>query len=211
MLDQGLQRLWGNEQLRYTRQFQEKTEHYVEQRKEIWQNLIIVIATILGFSVGLVSVIGGVANFYLKATWILQITVILYGFFLITIENEARYKREFATYKLMYNLTEINKMEAKGDFVGNEELRIGLVLAAIDNSYKEAWSREAKELFNERAKTLILKYQDKLPSRRFFKDESPTTWNNAVKWLGIKIHLFAFIFYALVVCSFVSLLLSILL
>ena len=212
MMDQNIKDFWGKEQLKGIQEFKFNLEKYFESRKNIWQHLTIVVSTILGFSLGLTTTTKEKVNLFLLITWILQIISILIGFFLIIIDSESRHKRDISSFKFGYNMSEISKMEMDGKFIGNEELKAGLVLSAIDKYNRELWKPVE---FSKEGLDLIKKYQTKLPSERFFKGKLKKNilqkiLENVVKWANINVLILSSIFYLIIICSFIFILLSIL-
>ena len=82
MIEKNIKDFWIKEQEKQPQEFKFNIERYFESRKNTWQHLTIVIATVLGFSLGLITAIGEEVNLFFIITWILQIIIILIGFFL---------------------------------------------------------------------------------------------------------------------------------
>jgi|GEM_PF-2131014 ABC-type multidrug transport system permease subunit len=200
---------WQEQQGEYVRAFKQKVEKYYDYRRGIWQNLIIVIATILGFSLGLTSVTGGNPNLFLKITWFFQILAIIYGFSLLIVDNEINLRKEKANFEFSYDMSEISIMESDGRFIDNEELRIGLIVSAIEKLYKTL-DHKGSNFWSEYAKNLIKKYSDQLPSNKIFiKKEKESVLDKFINWTNSKILMLNFLFFFIIILSFIFLLFAI--
>ena len=112
-------------------------------------------------------------------------------------------------------MSEISKMETDGKFIGNEEFKAGLLLSTIDKFYKDMGYREAKSLWTKLALDSIEKYHTQLPPKRFFhwkieKNILQKIKENVIKWANTNIYIVSNIFYFTIICSFIFLILSIL-
>lgn len=215
MLNTGTEDFWRKEQIKSLQDLKSQTEKYFEHRTKTWQSLIIVVATVLGFSLGISNVMGGAINVFIIITWVLQIVIILTGFFLLIIDNESRHRREIASYKYKYNMNEISIKEAKGEFNANKELKTGLLVAAMDNLNRESWDDKSSQLrWTEKSRGLIKKYKNKLPTAEIFKDidkenKTQRILRSLMIWSNKHINKISVAFYFLIIISFVFLLLSI--
>lgn len=201
-------KFWKDAQYSYSQEFAAEQKQYFERKIQISQNTVLAVATILGFSLSLTTVSDAEPGWLLIITWILQILVILAGSILVVIDNECSIEQKTSSFIFNYNMTQINIMDANGEFQDNEEYKTGLLLSAVAEhatlwSYMQA-TATAKVL------ELISKYKNKLPSTGLFK--KPNKWNTFFfNWMWANSRTVVFFFYLLLTVSFLFLLASVLL
>ena len=69
----------------------ENTEEYIRDKRKNFETSLILISTVLGFSVGLGQ--GVEVNSFLVISWLFQITFIFLGVSYLILELESRYSR----------------------------------------------------------------------------------------------------------------------
>lgn len=75
-----------------TGQLLKETEKYITEKRDTFQHLTILIATILGFSIGLNQ--GKMVSDEITISWIFQLLTICVGSIYLILESESRYYRQ---------------------------------------------------------------------------------------------------------------------
>ncbi|EKD86566.1 MAG: hypothetical protein ACD_37C00234G0005 [uncultured bacterium] len=117
----------------------ENTEEYVREKRLNFQNCLILMATILGFSVGLSQ--GKETSFITQASWIFQILTIFIGTAYLILEAESRYYRNL-NQGLRYML--LLQKAQKGGILEKEDMQ-EYVLESISHLTKGGEEKTIKE------------------------------------------------------------------
>jgi len=94
------------------RNLKENTDQYLRERRNSFCHLTLLLATILGFTVGMATIGDGFINIILKIAWFFQITAILVGTFILILESETRYHRGFFATSAMLDI--LKDIRSKG-------------------------------------------------------------------------------------------------
>jgi hypothetical protein len=95
-----------------TRNLKENTDEYLKERRNSFYHLTLLLATVLGFTVGITTIRDGSVNIILKFTWFFQIVAILVGIFILILESETRYHRGFFATSAMLDI--LKDIKSKG-------------------------------------------------------------------------------------------------
>jgi len=126
-----------------TQGLKENTNEYLKERRSSFSHLTILLATILGFTVGVATITGSI-NIILKIAWGFQITAILVGVFILILESETRYHRGFFAISAMLDV--LRDIKNKGGIFDKESISL-IMASAIKQLGGETQSKSSKERF----------------------------------------------------------------
>lgn len=173
------------------------------RQRNVWLNFLILIATILGLS-SVFSNLNLIKNLcYWKITWVIMILTEIYGIIMIIQENEITKEKDLISNLRKADLGQIGVM-ANNKQITDEE-RNNFDIAALNS---EELNPNFEKLPDE-FKKIIREYTPKLPFSKFIK--KTRFQNKFFKWSSDKLKNIIYIFYILVVASFVALLFTVLL
>jgi len=95
-----------------TRNLKENIDEYLKERRNSFYHSTLLLATVLGFTVGIATIGGGAINIILKIAWVFQIVAILLGTFILILESETRYHRGFFATSAMVDV--MKDIKSKG-------------------------------------------------------------------------------------------------
>lgn len=185
-------------------------EDWKNQNRWLWGHIILVNATILGFTVGTTQIKNIVEpNLFLVLSWILLLGTVFLGILLLHEDQDIKFTSDLNSFEFKYNMAEIEGQYSEGKI--NAEQRRGLILATMaENELIQLTDRGIK--FTQVAKNLIEKYKTKLPTKIFISPipGKSSKWKNPVKIWLYKNHInLSNWFYYLSLAAYLSLFLSV--
>jgi len=185
-------------------------EDWKNQNRWLWGHIILVNATILGFTVGMTQIKNIVEpNLFLISSWILLLGTVFLGILLLHEDQDIKFTSDLDSFEFKYNMAEIEGRYRAGKITADQ--RKGLILAAMaENELIQLTDKSIK--FNQLGKDLIEKYKSELPSRLFITPipGKSSKWKNPVKIWLYKNHInLSNWFYYLTLAAYISLFLSV--
>jgi hypothetical protein len=138
--------------IRALEKFGENIKELSTDTTEFWKHLVIVEATVLGLTIGLLGASGQTPSCFLRLSWILLLVAITFGCTLIKFEIDLRMVGAVRAYILGDDIAEIEAMIARGELVRGSEKHAGLITALgvatmpLTKNTKGMWTKEALEL-----------------------------------------------------------------
>lgn len=83
-------------------------ERNVTEKRNNFEHLTLLVATILGFSVGLAATSNGESNCFLIASWVAQVIALIIGSAYLILETDSRYYRIIASAGKQAELINVN-------------------------------------------------------------------------------------------------------
>ncbi len=190
---------------------QETKEQFVRQQESVknlsldfWKSIITVQATILGISIALWGHTEITPSIILKITWLLEILSIIQGFLLFNNHLEIENRNNYETLKYSLNMQEIQNLENKGEFKSRNDMKAGMLIATIMSIIP----KKEQSFWKPYAYELAEKYKAQLPSKQLFKEYKISKFRNLLIEHNQKL---ITSFYMVSACSFLTLMISILL
>jgi len=193
---------WGDFQRRNIERFGEGQDRAWFSTVEFWKHLVMVEATVLGLTVGLIGARRDGAPSFLILAWVALLLGIFVGCLLIRGGIEAEQSRRYATFLTSYDIAEIRGRVDAGELGVESEEYQGLLLAAVIQSTPE-W--EFAKIFTPKAKELAGPWFAKLPSARLVRKRESAIF----KWLEQHLMRAEAVFYSLSAVAFVLMVLTV--
>jgi hypothetical protein len=188
---------WAEAQLKYTEDFGRKLESSWTTTQDFWKHLIVVEATILGLTVGLVG--GRDPSITLVLSWVVLLLAVALGCVLVRLCIDVTFDGVLRGYRAAADTAGIMVRVESGELDKTSEEYRGLIVAATINS---APGKQAAGVFTSKARELARQYADKLPTSSFLKMPPRTP---VERWLHDHWQAIEHTFYWLSVLAFVLL------
>ena len=168
---------------------------------ELWKHMVMVEATVLGLSIGLMSGGSGRPTWSLQVTWVLLLLAIIVGLVLVAITLMTTIDQSVKAQRATYALADIHEKLATGELDPASEKYTALFVAASQMFIPEG----APSPFTAKAAELIERYEGEMPEQLIH--ELPRL--RIVKWLQRHRNWLLLAFYSLSCVSGLALLISI--
>ena len=168
---------------------------------ELWKHVVMVEATVLGLSIGLIAGGSGRPGWALKITWVLLLLAIGSGLLLVAITLMTAIDQSVKAQRAAYAIADIQERLATGRLDPASERYTALTAAAMQMFIPEGTASP----FTSKAAELMKKYEADMPEQLI--NELPRL--RIVKWLQIHRGRLLVMFYALSGTSGLALLISI--
>lgn len=191
---------WAETQKQQTESFSRRLEDSWAATNEFWRHLVIVEATVLGLTVGLMGGRDQVPAITLILSWVCLLFAIALGCVLVKVAIDVTIDGAVRGYRGAADIAGIMARVEAGELDPKSDDYQGLFVAA---TFLNAPNEAARAAFNPEAKKLAAAYADKLPTSSFLnmpRRSPPERWLHA-HWQGL-----AQAFYALSFAAFVLLL-----
>jgi len=131
--------------------FFDTTKQIAADMTEFWKHLVVVEATVLGLTIGLLGASGQSPSCFLRLSWIFLLVSIAFGCSLIKFEMDLKLFGAVRAYIFTDDTAEIESMIARGELVRGSEQHAGLILSLfvatmpLTHETKSMWTKEALE------------------------------------------------------------------
>jgi hypothetical protein len=211
MTDQNVVQHLINAQTENLNKYAQEIENVGNLSLDLWKSLITIHALILGISGALMGYLKATPDRLLILTWVLQIVSIGIGFLIFKLYIDWKAISNLASFKFSIDINEYLLWDTKGEFIGNEEKKSGMLIAILMNRISDPrFSEEDKPKWTEYAKKLADKYKGELKSSKLFLEVKKTKLRNIWEFFVKNMPKLIGFFYVLSILAFVALLLSIL-
>lgn len=134
---------------------QDAGEKNINEKRNNFQHLTLLIGTILGFSAGLVAATKGEPNCFLLLSWLTDVLVIALGGAYLIVEVESRYFRTFIAVEKQLTLTQAIERADAAHF--NE-----VVKEVFLDIHRKLFDIKAGKTFKEKLFIAFARYQIKI-------------------------------------------------
>lgn len=200
---------WQKYRSKAIKEYTKQQDRWQRVSINLWKNLIIVQATILGFSIALYSIQEMKPLFItLKISWSLMLFSIFVGFLLLREYNDISIHNASENFKLRYNMGDIEEKKNKG-LISPEEYN-KLVFTAIF-LHSPLPQKEPIYKLTEKAKRTLEEYKNKLSSAEFLEHDKEATFNKPLNlWFANNLFKIETLFYLLSFLALLFLLITVL-
>lgn len=208
MINPKAEEFWINKGVKDLEQFKDVSENVKESTRDLWKSIISIHGTILGISISLMAYLKNDPNSLLLATWVIQIACITLGLLIFKLDIDREFKHGLNSVQFGMDMNEINERHARGEFLGKEAEREGLITASLMKFELSAQGTLGPH-WTELAKKLYAEYEPKLPSSKYFTSLKETGLRKVHKVLKREHPRLVSVFYFLSLAAFILLLLSV--
>ena len=209
MVDKQAESFWRTQSGESLKKFLIVTENIKNSNRDLWKSMIAVHASILGISISLMTYLKSEPNLLLTGTWVCQIFAIGFGFLIFRLDIDREFKHGLDSFEFSMDTEDISIREARGEFVGKDDEKSGLVISAL-MKFEQNTSGKLGTHWNDYSNKMFHKYVSHLKSSKLFTQTKLTKVNAFRNFLKLHfVHLESF-FYTLTIGAFVLLLVGVL-
>jgi hypothetical protein len=186
---------WAEVQKQQTENFSRKLDDSWAATNEFWKHLVIVEATVLGLTVGLLGGRDQAPAITLILSWVCLLLAIALGCVLVKVAIDVTIDGAVRGYRGAADIAGIMARVEAGELDTKSEEYQGLFVAA---TFLNAPNEAARAVFSPKAKELAAAYAEKLPTSSFLgmpKRSRAETWLHA-HWRGLAQGFYALSFAA---------------
>jgi hypothetical protein len=194
---------WAEAQKQQTENFSRRLDDSWAATHDFWKHLVVVEATVLGLTVGLLGGRDQAPAITLALSWVFLLLAIAVGCVLVKVAIDVTIDGAVRAYRGAADVAGIMAQVEAGELDPKSDDYRGLFVAA---TFQGAPNEAARAAFSPLDKALVEKYADKLPTSSFLNMPKRSA---AEKWLHVHWQGLAQLFYALSFAAFVLLLASV--
>ncbi|MFA6433074.1 MAG: hypothetical protein WCW52_00110 [Elusimicrobiales bacterium] len=196
------EKFWSDKKDEALKKFGSDIEKAKDLSLDLTKTIITINATFLGLTLSLMGYLRKTPNCALLFTWGAEILAITFGLISFKQYIDAAASNSVDSFQFTFDLSDISQREARGEFVGKETERMGLILAAMIRRYPDGG-----KLFSKEQRANAKTYEAQLSTTKMF---TPVENKSLLSKLTPSQSLVSELFYGLTVLSFIFLIFSIL-
>lgn len=150
--------------------FSKDTENWRTESRFLWSHVILINATVLGFSIGTTQIRNIVdPNLFLITSWTALIVSVALGILILKLDQDLKVLGDVASFEFKYNFEEISKLSNQNTDEQNKKKGL-MIQTILNNPYIYNGLIKQGSDFSDFAKALARKYEKELPSAKLFKN-----------------------------------------